>query len=140
MPAWPMTMSPGDSAPKRALIIKLRHIGDALLGTAVASALKTISPECHVTYLLTTGTEELVALCPDVDAVLTRKDGSARRRVWPLPGGCCARGVPTGRSTWHWIWAAAGIGRRSGVGQHVASGPSVLPRPDTSGVGSLTVW
>jgi heptosyltransferase-3 len=64
-------MSPGDSAPKRALIIKLRHIGDALLGTAVASALKTISPECHVTYLVTAGTEELVALCPDVDAVLT---------------------------------------------------------------------
>ncbi len=73
-----MTMSPGDYAPKRALIIKLRHIGDALLGTVVASALKTISPDCHVTYLATAGTEELVALCPDVDAVLTLTR-SARR-------------------------------------------------------------
>jgi heptosyltransferase-3 len=66
-----MTLSPGDYAPKRALILKLRHIGDALLGTAVATALKAISPTCHVTYLVTAGTEDLVTLCPDVDAVLT---------------------------------------------------------------------
>ena len=70
VPTSLMTMTPGDDRPKRALIIKLRHIGDALLGTAVASALKTISPGCHVTYIAAAGTEELVALCPDVDAVL----------------------------------------------------------------------
>jgi len=78
VPAWPMPMSPRDSAPKRALIIKLRHIGDALLGTAVATAIKAIAPECHVTYLVTAGTEELVALCPDVDAVLTVTRSSRR--------------------------------------------------------------
>ncbi len=69
-------MNPTGNAPKRALIVKLRHIGDALLGTAVASALKTLSPGCHVTYLVAAGTEELVSLCPDVDAVLTVARGS----------------------------------------------------------------
>lgn len=64
-------MSLLDGTPKRALVVKLRHIGDALLGTAVATALKTVSPECHVTYLVPAGTEELVKLCPDVDTVLT---------------------------------------------------------------------
>lgn len=68
----------GGGLPHRALIIKLRHIGDALLGTAVASALKTISPSCHVTYLVPAGTEELVGLCPDVDAVLTLRRGARR--------------------------------------------------------------
>jgi len=64
--------------PRRALVIKLRHIGDALLGTAVATALKAASPECHVTYLVTSGTEELVSLCPDVDAVVTVVRGHER--------------------------------------------------------------
>lgn len=74
----PKAMRPIDSAPKRALVIKLRHIGDALLGTAVATALKAISPQCRVTYLVPEGMEELVALCPDVDTVLTLTR-SARR-------------------------------------------------------------
>lgn len=57
--------------PRRALLVKLRHIGDALLGTAVASALKAAVPGCLVTYLVPSGTEALLSLCPDLDAVLT---------------------------------------------------------------------
>jgi heptosyltransferase-3 len=67
----PRAANAGGCLPRRALIIKLRHIGDALLGTAVATALKAISPQCRVTYLVPAGMEELVALCPDVDTVLT---------------------------------------------------------------------
>ena len=58
-------------APRRALLAKLRHIGDALLGTVVASALKAWAPGCRVTYLVPAGTEDLLVLCPDVDVVLT---------------------------------------------------------------------
>ena len=76
MPASAKAMTPVEDAPKRALIIKLRHIGDALLGTAVATALKAIAPECHVTYLVAAGTEELAGLCPDVDVVLTVARGT----------------------------------------------------------------
>lgn len=72
----PRATNAGGSLPRRALIIKLRHIGDALLGTAVATALKAISPGCHVTYLVPVGMEELVTLCPDVDVVLTVTRGS----------------------------------------------------------------
>jgi heptosyltransferase-3 len=67
----PRATNADGSLPRRALIIKLRHIGDALLGTAVATALKASAPKCRITYLVTAGTEELVALCPDVDTVLT---------------------------------------------------------------------
>jgi heptosyltransferase III len=56
--------------PRRALIVKLRHIGDALLGTGVATALKGAAPDCHVTYLAAAGTDALPRLCPDVDEVV----------------------------------------------------------------------
>lgn len=75
----------------RVLILKLRHIGDALLGTAVASALKRAAPGCRVSYLTTAGMEGLLALCPDVDRVLTvrrRARGADRlaalREQWAL--------------------------------------------------------
>jgi heptosyltransferase-3 len=62
--------------PRAALIIKLRHIGDALLGTAAASALKAVAPACRVTYLVPRGTEELLSVCPDLDGVLTVARGA----------------------------------------------------------------
>jgi heptosyltransferase-3 len=60
----------------RVLVIKLRHIGDALLGAAAAAALKAAAPACHVTYLVPQGTEALLSLCPDVDRVLTVERGA----------------------------------------------------------------
>jgi heptosyltransferase-3 len=68
--------------PRRALLVKLRHIGDALLGTAVASALKAAVPGCPVTYLVPSGTEALLSLCPDLDAILTvQRRGGERGRL-----------------------------------------------------------
>lgn len=64
--------------PRRALIVKLRHVGDALLGTAVATGLKAGAPGCRVTYLVPAGSEELLALCPDVDAVLSVERRASR--------------------------------------------------------------
>jgi len=65
-------------ASRRVLLVKLRHIGDALLGTAVATGLKAWAPECRVTYLVPAGSEELLALCPDVDVVLTVERRASR--------------------------------------------------------------
>lgn len=72
---------------RRVLLVKLRHIGDALLGTAVASALKAAVPRCLVTYLVPSGTEALLSLCPDLNAVLTvQRPGGEREGLGSFAG------------------------------------------------------
>jgi heptosyltransferase III len=52
------------------LIIKLRYIGDVLLATLTARAIKSARPEVRVTMLVTRGTEDVLFGNPDIDEVL----------------------------------------------------------------------
>lgn len=56
---------------KRVLVIKLRHIGDVLLAVPAIRAVKESFPKAEVTALVNSGTEEMLALNPAVDEVLT---------------------------------------------------------------------
>ncbi len=59
--------------PRRALVIKLGHIGDVLVTTPVFTALKQAYPEIETTALVNQGTEDMVANSPFVDRVLVLK-------------------------------------------------------------------
>jgi len=63
---------------RRALLIKLRHIGDVLLGAPVFNALKGAYPGIKTTALVPSGTEDMLTLNPDVDEVLVtdKKSGA----------------------------------------------------------------
>lgn len=54
----------------RALVIKLRYVGDVLLASAVPRALKTALPGVHVTMAVMRGTEAVLQGNPAVDEVL----------------------------------------------------------------------
>jgi len=60
----------------RALIIKLRNIGDVLLTAPVFTALKAARPGVRLTALVPAGMEDMLTLNPDVDEVITVKRGS----------------------------------------------------------------
>lgn len=55
---------------RNVLIIKLRYIGDVLLATLSARAIKSARPEVRVTMLVTRGTEDVLLGNPDIDEVL----------------------------------------------------------------------
>lgn len=55
---------------KRLLVIKLKQPGDVLVSTPVIAALKEAWPNCHLTYLVPKGTEEMVAGHPGLDDLL----------------------------------------------------------------------
>ena len=55
---------------RNVLIIKLRYIGDVLLATLTARAIKSARPEVRVTMLVTRGTEDVLFGNPDIDEVL----------------------------------------------------------------------
>ena len=60
-------------APRRALVIKLGHIGDVLVATPVITALKQAWPELAVDMLVNQGTEAMVAHNPLINKVLVLK-------------------------------------------------------------------
>jgi heptosyltransferase-3 len=61
--------------PRRALVIKLGHIGDVLVSTPVISALRQAYPGLAVTALVNQGTEAMLANNPEVERVLVlRRD------------------------------------------------------------------
>jgi heptosyltransferase-3 len=65
------------------LIIKLRYIGDVLLATLTARAIKSARPEVRVTMLVTRGTEDVLLGNPDIDeVVILDKDSLAAQ--WRL--------------------------------------------------------
>ncbi|MCX7724412.1 MAG: glycosyltransferase family 9 protein [Thermodesulfovibrio sp.] len=56
---------------KKILVIKLRHIGDVLLTTAVFKALKQNFPESFVAALVNKGTEAVIERNPYLDEIIT---------------------------------------------------------------------
>lgn len=63
--------APGHKPPRRALVIKLGHIGDVLVSTPVFTALKEAYPGLSTTALVEQGTQAMVQNSPYVDEVLT---------------------------------------------------------------------
>jgi heptosyltransferase-3 len=55
---------------KRVLVIKLKQPGDVLVSTPVIAALKEAWPDCHLTYLVSRGSEDMVAGHPGLDELL----------------------------------------------------------------------
>ena len=55
---------------KRLLVIKLKQPGDVLVSTPVIAALKEAWPNCHLTYLVPKGTEDMVAGHPGLDELI----------------------------------------------------------------------
>ncbi|MCF8043205.1 MAG: putative lipopolysaccharide heptosyltransferase III [Desulfarculaceae bacterium] len=68
------------SDPRRALIVKLGHIGDVLVTTPVISALKERWPDLAVDMVVNSGTEAMVAHNPQVNQVLVLR----REHAGPL--------------------------------------------------------
>lgn len=56
--------------PRRALVIKLRYVGDVLLASAVPQALKRAYPGIHITMAVMKGTEAVLAGHPAIDDVV----------------------------------------------------------------------
>jgi len=61
------------SNPRRALLIKLGHIGDVLVTTPVVTALKERWPDLAVDLVVNPGTEAMVAHNPQINQVLVLK-------------------------------------------------------------------
>jgi heptosyltransferase-3 len=55
---------------KRLLVIKLKQPGDVLVSTPVIAALKEAWPDCHLTYLVPQGAEDMVSGHPGLDDFL----------------------------------------------------------------------
>jgi len=55
---------------KRLLVIKLKQPGDVLVSTPVIAALKEAWPDCHLTYLVSRGTEDMVSGHPGLDDLM----------------------------------------------------------------------
>ena len=68
---------------KRILVIKLKQPGDVLVSTPVIAALKAAWPECHLTYLVPKGTEDMVSGHPGLDGLLVvDRRGATWGQTW----------------------------------------------------------
>ena len=75
-------MSPPPAAPRRALVIALRYLGDVLLATPVAGTVRRLYPDCLVDMLVFDGCESILEGNPDLAAVITTREGApARERL-----------------------------------------------------------
>ena len=71
---------------ERVLLVKLHALGDVVLASAAASALKRRDPASHLTWMCSAGLADLVRLFPDVDEVV------------PVDSGALLRGGPLARA------------------------------------------
>jgi lipopolysaccharide heptosyltransferase I len=60
-----------DASPRQILITRLSAIGDCILTLPVASAIKAKWPQASVTWLVGCPARQLLALCPDIDGVIS---------------------------------------------------------------------
>jgi len=60
---------------RHVLFIKLRHIGDVLLAAATCRALKAASPEVRISFLVPSGTEDMLIGHPDIEEVIPMRRG-----------------------------------------------------------------
>ena len=68
---------------KRILVIKLKQPGDVLVSTPVIAALKAAWPDCHLTYLVPKGTEDMVSGHPGLDGLLVvDRRGATWGQTW----------------------------------------------------------
>lgn len=72
-------MSPLPASPRRALVIAMRYLGDVLLATPIASTVKRLYPDCLVDMLVFRGSESILEGNPDLNAVITTREGAAKR-------------------------------------------------------------
>ena len=66
----------------RILLVKLRHIGDALITTSVAQCIKEAYPDSEVTLVIRKGTEGILQGCPQFDHLLTTAPPERGLRHW----------------------------------------------------------
>ena len=66
----------------RILLVKLRHIGDALITTSVVKCIKEAYPESDISLVIRKGTEGILQGCPQIDHLLTTAAAEQDRRLW----------------------------------------------------------
>jgi len=64
----------------RLLLVKLRHIGDALLLTSTVRAVKEAYPEAQIDVVVRAGTESILRGCPDIDKIYTTASPEKSKR------------------------------------------------------------
>ena len=74
-----MQQTPARLNPRRALVIKLGHIGDVLVTTPVFTALKETWPSLNITALVNQDTEAMLQNNPYVDEVIALERNHAGR-------------------------------------------------------------
>ncbi len=72
-------MKPPVDSPRRVLIVSLRFLGDALLSTPIAAAVKRDWPTSQVDMLVFRGCEGMLEGNPDIDHVLTVEQRPGKR-------------------------------------------------------------
>lgn len=72
-------MTPLPTAPRSALVIALRYLGDVLLATPVAATLRRLYPDCRIDMLVFRGCEAMLEGNPDLRAVITTREGASLR-------------------------------------------------------------
>ncbi len=71
MSSTPPIPTPPKDAPLRLLLVKLKHIGDALLLTPTANAIRARYPNAEIWAVVRRGTEGILAGCPAIDRLIT---------------------------------------------------------------------
>lgn len=66
----------------RILLVKLRHIGDALITTSVVQCIKDAYPDSEISLVIRKGTEGILQGCPQIDHLLTTAAAEQDRRLW----------------------------------------------------------
>lgn len=64
----------------RLLLVKLRHIGDALLLTPTVKAVKEAFPEAQIDVVVRAGTESILKGCPDIHKIYTTASPEKSKR------------------------------------------------------------